>query len=264
MKNKSDGTSLSLMQLYCGAASNTGMAREENQDAFLTNPELGLFLVSDGIGGHQAGALASKIVAEVLPVMLADRLKNLKSSGTRTIKSMLKRTIMELSKRMRTESTSQTGFKGMGATLVMALLRQNRCFIANMGDSRAYRLRKGKLAKLSEDHSVVGLLLRAGEIEPEETKYHPARGQLSRYIGMLDDVHPYLRTVTFKEGDRLLLCSDGLTGVINDKEITNILRREADPQATCEELVAAANAAGGPDNITVVVIDWLGPKEAEA
>ena len=230
--------------------------RTENQDSFFADPQIGLFLVSDGMGGHQAGALASKIVAEVLPVTITGKLKKLKTQSNRAIKNMLKNTILKLSRHMRTESASQTGFKGMGATLVMALLRENRVYIANMGDSRAYLFRKGKLSQLSEDHSVVDLLLRAGEIKPKDAEGHPARGQLTRYIGMPGEVYPYLSTKSLKEGDRILLCSDGLTGVVDDKQIATIVQFETDSQAACQVLVDAANTAGGPDNITVMIINW--------
>jgi protein phosphatase len=146
----------------------------------------------------------------------------------------------------------------MGATLVMTLIRENCCFVANMGDSRAYLFRQGKLRQLSEDHSVVGILLRTGEIGQEEADRHPARGQLTRYIGMLDEVNPYQCNVTLKPGDRLLLCSDGLTGLVDDAAIARVLRDNKEPQATCKALVAAANSAGGHDNVTVVIVDWLG------
>lgn len=254
----------SLIACQWGAVSDKGNVREENQDAFLADSKLGLFLVSDGMGGHQAGALASKIVSEVLPVTIADKLRKLKTQSSRVIKNMLKNTILELSRHMRTESASQTGFKGMGATLVMALLRENRVYIANMGDSRAYLFRNGKLSQLSEDHSVVGLLLRAGEIKPREAGHHPASGQLTRYIGMLDEVYPYLSTKSLKEGDCILLCSDGLTCVVDDKQIATIVQFETDSQAACQALVDAANAAGGPDNITVVILNWANSYKTQA
>ena len=255
MKEKMDDNLMSLFPFCWGAVSDMGNIRKENQDAVLANPQLGLFLVSDGMGGHQAGALASKIVAEVIPAMIADKLKKLKRQSSRAIKNMLKNTILEVSRHMRMESASQTGFKGMGATLVMALLRENRVYIANMGDSRSYIFRNNRLSQLSEDHSVVGLLLRAGEIKPREAEEHPARGQLTRYIGMLDEVYPYLCTKSLKEGDRILLCSDGLTGLVDDKEIATILQSEPDSQTACQALVNAAKAAGGPDNITTLIVD---------
>lgn len=238
------------------AINDTGKVRQENQDALFADPKSGLFLVSDGMGGLQAGALAAKIVTQVLPAIIANKLKNLKSHGTKAVRAMLKKAILELSRQMRIESANQMIFKGMGATLVMALLRDNRAYIANMGDSRAYLFRNDKLSQLSEDHSVIALLLRTGEITDREARCHPARGQLSRYIGMLDEVDPFLRKVTLKENDRLLLCSDGLTGVVRDNEIAAILHDHADPQDACKALVESANLFGGPDNITALIVDW--------
>ncbi len=256
MRKKRGVTLVPLLSFGWGATSDKGIVREENQDAYFTDPDSGLFLVSDGMGGHQGGSLASKIVSEVLPLMIKDKLKKLKSHGTTAIKSMLQKSIVELSRQTRIQSSNQTGIMGMGATLVLTLLRNNRAFIANMGDSRAYLFCKGKLSQLSEDHSVIGLLLRNGEITSREARYHPARGQLSRYIGMLDEVNPFLCTVTLKENDRLLLCSDGLTGVVSDGEIASILKDHADPQDACKALVETANLYGGPDNVTVLIVDW--------
>ena len=241
-----------------GAITDIGKVREENQDAWFADPESGIFIVSDGMGGHQAGTLASKIVTEVLPKMIKDGIGKLKSQGRAAIKSVLNRAIVELSRRMRTESSDQTEMRGMGATLVMALLRADRAYIANMGDSRAYLFRKGKLRQLSEEHSVVALLLRSGDITPSEAKLHPARSQLSRYIGMADKADPCIRTLLLKDNDRLLLCSDGLTGVVNDNEIACLLEKNTNPQDACSMLVETANLHGGPDNITVIIVNLFG------
>jgi protein phosphatase len=248
-------TNKTKLSFSWGAITDIGRVREENQDAYFADPDTGLFLVSDGMGGHQAGALASKVVSEVFPVMVKEKLGKLKSHGTAAMKSMLKKTIVELSRQTRIQSSNQTGLMGMGATLVMALLRGNQAFIANMGDSRAYLCRKGQLSQISEEHSVVGILLRTKEITPQEARYHPARGQLTRFIGMLDEVYPYVCTVTLKPKDRILLCSDGLTGMVEDKEIVKLLQENKNPQDACKMLVDKANAAGGHDNITVVVVD---------
>ena len=147
----------------------------------------------------------------------------------------------------------------MGATVVMALVQDDRAFIAHMGDSRAYLLRRGKLRPLTDDHSIVGILLRTGEIRPEEAEHHPARGQLSRYVGMEDEVYPDVRTVRLASGDRLLLCTDGLTGMVPDDTIMGLLAVSEEPQVACDHLVEAANAAGGKDNITAVIVDWQAP-----
>jgi serine/threonine protein phosphatase PrpC len=238
------------------SASDIGRIREQNEDAFLADPERGLFIVSDGLGGHQAGDVASKAVVQVLPMMLMQRLTSLGKLDARKIRRSLSCAVNELSHGLRRESAGQLGLSGMGATVVAALIRKRWAYIVHMGDSRAYRLRAGQLERLTEDHTVVGLLLRSGEITPEEAETHPARGQLTRFVGMDDDVPPDTRTVHLKKGDRLLLCTDGLTDMLNDGEIAELLMTHQDPNAACHALIDTANNAGGRDNITVIVIDW--------
>lgn len=241
-----------------GAATHAGKVREENEDTFLAEPQLALFLVSDGMGGHRGGELASKIVIEDLPVMIENSLDKLKVGSPKTIKSLLSRSIAEQSKQLWLEATSETGFKDMGATLVTVLLRNEHCFVANLGDSRAYLFRKGRLSQLTRDHSVVSDLVMEGLIGPEEAKSHEARGQITSYIGMEEKPHPYVRSFLLKKNDRLLLCTDGLTDLVDDEGIAAILKKEPDAQAVCQELVKAANAAGGYDNITVMTVEWRG------
>lgn len=239
------------------AASDRGKVRDENQDSFLVEPEVGLFLVSDGLGGHRGGALASKIVAEDLPVMIETRLGRLKSSGPRAVRSLFKKTIVEQSRQLQMEADSETGYKGMGATLVLALLRDGRAYIANLGDSRIYRLRDNRFVQLTKDHSVVSELLSKGRIELAEAQTHATAGQITHYVGMEEKVTPFIRAFALKKGDRLLLCTDGLTDMVNDESIAVILMDEPSCQAACDALIAAANTAGGCDNITVVIVDWL-------
>ena len=241
-----------------GAETHVGKERPENQDNFFADPEPSLFLVSDGMGGHRGGALASGIVSEDLPVMIENALDRLKAGTPQTVRSLLERMIAKQSKQLQLEGTSETGFRDMGATLVIALLRKGRCFVANIGDSRAYRLRKDRLVQLTRDHSVVSELIEKGHIEPEEAADHDARGQITRYIGMEEKARSQVRSFALKKNDRLLLCTDGLTDMLDDAKIAAILKAETDPQTACKSLVAAANTAGGHDNVTTLVIDWLG------
>ncbi len=234
-----------------------GKARQENQDSFFVNPEIGLFIVSDGMGGHQGGALASGIIIEDLPVMIENVLDKLKSNRSVAIMSMLKKVIAEQNRQLHLEGTSERGFKDMGATLVVALLRNSRVFIANVGDSRIYRLRNGRLAQLSHDHSVVSELIEKGQINSEEARHHIAAGVITQYIGMPERTRSYVRSFKLKENDRILLCTDGLNDMIDDKQITQILKTESDPQTACKSLISAALEAGGFDNITTIIIDWL-------
>jgi len=246
------------LPLSWGAATHKGKVREANEDTFLAEPQLALFVVSDGMGGHRGGEIASKIVIEDLPVMLETRLHKLKVGSIKTIKSLLSRSIEEQSRQLRLEGTSETGFKDMGATLVTILLRNKRCFVANLGDSRAYLFRKGLLSQITRDHSVVSDLVIEGLIGPEEAKSHEARGQITAYIGMEEKPRPYVRSFLLKKNDRLLLCTDGLTDMVDDDNIAAILQKEPDSKTVCKVLVDAANAAGGHDNITVITVDWNG------
>ncbi len=143
----------------------------------------------------------------------------------------------------------------MGATVALAWLRETGAHLAHLGDSRIYLFREAQLQQLTEDHSVIALLLRSGEITPEEAQTHPARGQLSRYVGMDGEVYPDVQTVQLQAGDRLLLCSDGLTNMIPNTQIAQLLQVNAEVLAACQALVHAANTAGGTDNITVLVVD---------
>ncbi|MBW8039256.1 MAG: serine/threonine-protein phosphatase [Planctomycetes bacterium] len=245
------------LPLKCAGASHIGKIREENEDTFLMDPELGLFLVSDGMGGHRGGELASKIVTEDLPVIIEVKLDKLKVGSQATIRSLFKKAIVEQSRQLRLEGTSETGYRDMGATLVAALLRNNRAYIANLGDSRIYRLRKERLVQLTKDHSVVSELLDKGKIKPEEAHDHEAQGEITHYVGMETKTLPYIRSFSLKKGDRLLLCTDGLTDSADDKTISAILVKKEDCKEACQALIDTANAAGGCDNITVVIVDWL-------
>ncbi len=239
------------------AETHVGKVRQENEDSYFADPESAIFLVSDGMGGHRGGALASGIVVEDLPVIIENALDKLRVGTPRTVRSLLEKAIAEQSKQLQLEGTSESGYKDMGATLVVALLRKGRCYVANIGDSRAYRLRKGRLVQLTRDHSVISELIEKGHIEPEEAADHEAQGVITRYVGMEEKAHPHVHSFTLKEADRILLCTDGLTDMVPDETIADILKAETDPHKACMSLIAAANSAGGHDNVTALLIDWL-------
>ncbi len=240
------------------AFTDKGRLREQNEDSFLIEPETGIFLVSDGMGGHRGGELASKITTEDLSVLIETELHRLKTNSSKTIKRLLKKTIVEQNKQLCMEGKSESGYKEMGATLAIVLLSQSRAYLANLGDSRIYRFRNNKMLQMSKDHSVVSELLHKGQIDEQEAQNHEARGQITHYIGMEEKAKPYIRSFTLKKNDRLLLCSDGLTDMLADEEIAKIQNYTADPQTACQNLVNAANSAGGYDNITAVIVDWQG------
>jgi serine/threonine protein phosphatase PrpC len=235
--------------------SDVGRVRQQNEDQCLVALEHNLFIVSDGMGGHQGGEVASKAVVTVLPPMIEQRVARIRVPSPEAMELVLRDALVELSQRLRAESAGRAGLQGMGATVAVAWLRGSLAHLAHMGDSRIYLLREQRLMQLTEDHSVIALLLRHGEITPEEAQTHPARGRLSRYVGMEGEVYPDVQTVQLQAGDRLLLCSDGLTNMVSDRQIVQLLHVNAGAEEACQALVNAANVAGGTDNITALVVD---------
>jgi protein phosphatase len=235
--------------------SDVGRVRQQNQDQCAIVLEHALFIVSDGMGGHHAGEIAAQVVVTVLPLLIEQHMARVTILSSEAIEAALRDAIVELSRRLRTESAGHMGLHGMGATVALVWLHDALAHLAHMGDSRIYLLRQEQFSQLTEDHSVVALLLRHGDITPEEAQSHSARGQISRYVGMEGDVYPDVQTVSLQENDRLLLCSDGLTNLVSDTQIVYLLRVNAEPEAACQALISAANTAGGLDNITALVVN---------
>ena len=234
-----------------------GRARENNQDRWFADRRAGLYLVADGMGGGPAGELAAQVVADTLPALVERRLPAGADLAAPETQEALLAAIGELSDRLYQESRQQPGLSGMGSTVVLGLLRGAQALVAHLGDSRAYLLRDGRLERLTQDHSIVELLLETGDIQPEEVAGHPARGQLTRFVGMPGEPLPEARLLELRAGDRLLLCSDGLSGMVSDEQLREILGQGKWPRGACRKLINAANRAGGRDNVTAVVVDLL-------
>lgn len=248
--------SLKTLPFRWGVTSHTGKVRPQNEDAFAIEPEAGLFLVSDGMGGHQGGELASEIVTQDLPPAIEIAVADLKNKQPHTIRRVLERWIARQSLEIHQEGHSESGYKGMGATLVLALLINARAYIANLGDSRAYRFRNRRLCQFSEDHSVVAELVAKGRITPEQAESHEAQGVITQYAGMDEHAKSHVRSFALRKQDRILLCTDGLTDLVDEKTIAQTLGEIPDCQACCEALVKRANQAGGHDNVTVLILEW--------
>ena len=244
--------------LHVSWTTDTGRMRRNNEDACLALPEKGLLAVSDGMGGEFAGEVASRFVIQWLPRLLERHVESVPDGDLGAVEEALRDVLNDLNHRLRSESSTLDGLNKMGATLTMFLVRRGHAHVAHLGDSRAYLCRAGRLTKLSHDHGVVGMLLEQGVISLDEARCHPLRGQLSRYMGMGGNTKAEVATVELEDGDRLMLCTDGLTDGLSDQDIEGLLAAEQDLGSACARLVEAAKHASGRDNITVVLAEWHG------
>lgn len=206
------------------------------------------------MGGQFAGEVASRVVVEVLPVELRKSVGEVPDLADPATSAGVVQAVVRLSRNLRTESEREPGLSGMGATLVLALVRGSRALVVHLGDSRVYLWRAGALQRLTKDHTLVQLLLDGGVLDQSEAAVHPARNQLSRFVGMPSEPLPEARLIDLLPSDRLLLCTDGLTGLLTDEQLQATLSAEVEPERACQRLIEAANAAGGTDNVTAVVV----------
>ncbi|MCP9484531.1 MAG: Stp1/IreP family PP2C-type Ser/Thr phosphatase [Gaiellaceae bacterium MAG52_C11] len=224
----------------------TGRRRRRNEDSYVCEPPL--FAIADGMGGAQAGEVASRLAAAVLE----------EANGNDLSEAHLAELIQEANRRVFRRSNEDAAASGMGTTMTVALVdgSAEAVAIGHVGDSRAYRVREGELEQLTEDHSLVNELLKSGRLSPEEALSHPQRSVITRAIGTEPDVDVDTFTVDARPGDLFLLCSDGLTDMITDDEILGLVERgEGDLDAAARGLIQAANRSGGGDNITVVAFE---------
>jgi protein phosphatase len=243
--------------------SDIGRERENNEDACLSRPEDGLLAVADGMGGEHGGEVAAQCVIESLPAIVAEHMASCRDGRVEERECALRDAVCALNHALRDEISSLGAPVRMGTTLTMAFIIGDCAHIAQMGDSRCYMLREGALERLTQDHSVVGMLLDRGAITEDQAVGHPMQGQLMRYVGMGGGAKPEIRTVEFREGDRLLLCTDGLTNAVDDDSIRDLLCSAEDIDEACGMLVQAANDAGGRDNVTVLLAERLAEGAAQ-
>ena len=272
------------LKLRVGVVSVRGNYREHNEDnyyvpgrrsvrhdsnsdnqadlATMTLEPSNLFIVADGMGGQQAGEQASLMAVELIPRAIARRLAPEESEPNR-IKEAIRDAVAEVNQEILGSSGAVTEFTNMGTTVVLAQFRNDRAFVAGIGDSRAYRLREGRLERLTKDHSLADALLEAGTISPEELPTHKFKNVLYLYLGSKDarggpeDV----RILDVRPGDRLLMASDGLTGVVPDQELCRVLATINDPQQAAVTLKDMALANDSKDNVTCLIIHAVAQQE---
>jgi PPM family protein phosphatase len=225
----------------------TGRRRRHNEDAYVCEPPL--FAVADGMGGAQAGELASGLAAAAL------RDDTNRSGGEERVDEL----IQQANRRVYERQTRDSSASGMGTTITVALVEDGRVAIGHVGDSRAYLIRDRRLEQLTEDHSLVAELVRSGKLSPEEADTHPQRSVITRALGTDPDVDVDTFSVETRPGDLFILCSDGLTSMVDDDTILReVERNRSDLRSAAKALVRAANKGGGDDNITVVFFEIAG------
>lgn len=232
-----------------------GKARSINQDSYavemLEDAETGILLVCDGMGGVKGGEIASSIAVKTIMDSLKTKIKPKMSK--QNIKNALDEAIKKANSSIVSRALEEQALLGMGTTCVCAVVCENAVTIANVGDSRAYVVENEKLRQISEDHSLVNNLVKAGEITPEEAAMHPKKNIITRALGVDEDVEIDYFNVDIKEDMYLILCSDGLTNEVSDIEICYEVVNSITEKEACEALRDIANKRGGHDNITIVV-----------
>ena len=251
------------MQLRYGAVTDLGKVRARNEDRYVADGELGFFAVVDGMGGHTGGELASATIAEAItsfiretagdsdktwPVGLDARLS--------ILANRLQVAIRSANRTLATRAQTDSALDGSGATLVAALFGGDQLAVSNVGDCRAYLLRAGRLLQLTRDHSVVAEQVAQGLIDSEAARTHPLRHVVTRAVSGQPGMRVDIRELAVKPGDRVILCSDGIHGVLTDNEIADLMSASGRPlDELCQAVIQEANARGGPDNATAVVIE---------
>jgi len=248
------------MQIVHGALTDVGREREHNEDSLHVDEARGLYVVADGMGGHAAGETASRLAVEavVAAVTRTDIERgDGKAGGLEQLVERIAGALGEANETVHAASLADRALAGMGTTLVALLVDGPRAVVGHVGDSRAYLWRGEALVPVTEDHSLVQEELRAGLLTAAQARRCAYRNVITRCIGMDPVVGIDVATIELRPGDRLLLCSDGLNGMLDDDVIGRLLG-EGNPEAAARRLVDAANAAGGEDNVTVVVVDVAG------
>jgi serine/threonine protein phosphatase PrpC len=250
------------MKVTSFGGTDPGKRRNNNEDSYLLNDQLVFYCVADGIGGNEGGEVASRIAVETLektmPDLLgdADRTPPSKTERHADMKlSALRQAIMLANQQIRKARSEDPALSSMGTTLTALLLKKQQAIFANVGDSRAYLFRSGKIRQLTRDHSFIAEYMAAGLLTAEEAKLSPYRHVITRALGIDNAVQPDFSEYALQQDDRILLCTDGLTEMLSDSEISTLLA-ELPSQITIQKLLAAANDHGGVDNITAVVV-WI-------
>jgi protein phosphatase len=234
-----------------------GRVRQTNEDSFFADGEMGLLMVADGMGGHAGGAVASGVAVATISELVRARQEG--CAGQAAAADLIRSAMREADMKIRAKAAANPALLNMGTTVVMALCVGTSVHLAHAGDSRAYLIHNGafyngSIERLTEDHSLVAQMVKDGELTAEEAPRYPLRNVITRSLGNQPFVEPEVRTISWRKGDCLLLCSDGLTNMVKDSELRALIAAGgADVEASCREAIDLANRNGGRDNLTAVL-----------
>jgi len=239
-------------------ATDVGRRREGNEDSYLLLPEKDIYMVADGMGGHNAGEVASqnavKMVAEYFTI---ERMAKMKEDQQQVKKEMVK-AIEEAHQKIRKLSKTVKEYAGMGSTIVLSFIHHQLLHTCHAGDSRVYVINQSGISQITNDHSTVAELVQMGKMTKEEARHSPMKNQITQALGSSFSLEPEYNQHSLNKGDKVLLCSDGLWEMLSDEEIQAIVMEEGSVDETCRKLIDQANQAGGNDNITVVLVEYRG------
>jgi len=251
-----------IIEIKAYGQSDVGRVRSSNEDAWGVFPDLQFFVVADGMGGHAAGEIASRMAVDIMHDFIESSLPSSEVTWPAEIDMNLPLPVRRLvaagklaNEKIFQSSRAQSKLSGMGTTMVAVLIDQNTAYIAHVGDSRAYLLRDEKISRLTEDHSLINDYITQGLLKSEEAQQHPLKHVITRALGSSGRVEVDVKPVPLQHGDVILLCSDGLSNLLTDEEMSATgFDALQDPRSVCERLIDFANLKGGEDNITVIVI----------
>lgn len=242
------------MKARAAGMSDVGRCRQTNQDQFLVDTGLGVYAIADGMGGHAAGEVASDLAITALLDSLTDSASDAHPQTPDEVASRLRDALHRGNLKICESMVTRAEWRGMGTTMVALCTIGDTAVLGHVGDSRAYLLRDGALTQLTSDHSWVNEQVKLGLLTHEQAQRHPMRNIVTRALGNQSQVEVELHEEPIRPGDVFVLCSDGLNGMLTDAEIREVLLAHETPNAACRALVERANANGGEDNITVVIL----------
>ena len=238
------------MHFTCAARTDVGIVRSGNEDNYLMLAERGVFIVADGMGGHAAGEVASEMAVRIT----SHEIGSLRGLSDADASDRMRTAIRAANDAIFERTLSEHDKRGMGTTATVLVLMPRRYLIGQVGDSRAYLLRGGQLLQLTKDHSYVQEQVDAGFLTPEQARYHPYSNVITRCVGANDSVEPDVFAGPVQAGDVFLVASDGLTGMVEDRRLQQLIASNAAPRRVVDALIAEANGRGGLDNITAVLV----------